>query len=199
MSVVATRNSEGRSAHTLYVLIVQYDAGHQWTIERRFSEFEDLRSALSEFMSGSSLPLLPAKTFTRSLEAGFVAWRRKELDRWVQHLMQSEFVVRSAIFAHFCGVVQQMGERAVSSALPTELKSITDPQFGINDCHYCSLSAQEQLIFTACEDVNPLSKLERKLTNIRLPWESQGQAASAHTAAATDHHHCSPSAPMPRA
>ena len=174
VSVVSSRTSEGRSPHIVYVVIVQFDEAHQWTIERRFSEFEDLRTALSEFMTGASLPLLPAKTFTRSLDPGFIAWRRRELDRWVQHLMQSEFAVRSVIFHHFCAVGQHMGDAEVGRYLPVELKSMADPQFGINDCHHHRVDG---VMFTACEDVNVLSRIERKLTNIRLPWEAQGGVA----------------------
>ena len=180
VTVVSSRNSEGRNSHTLYVLIVEYDPQHQWTIERRFSEFEDLRTALSEFIQGPALPLLPAKTFTRSLDPGFIAWRRKELDRWMQHVLQSEFVQRSVIFAHFCGVQQQLGEKAVGYYLPVETKSMTDPQFGLNDCFH---HEKDGVMFTACEDVNVLSKLERKLTNIRLPWEAQGCRSCSDVAA----------------
>ena len=174
VSVVSSRASDGRSPHTLYVVIVQHDDSHQWTIERRFSEFEDLRTALSEFMTGPSLPLLPAKTFTRSLDPAFIAWRRRELDRWVQQVMASEFAVRSVIFHTFCEVGKHMGEREVGGYLPVEMKSMADPQFGINDCHHHQVDG---VMFTACEDVNVLSKIERKLTNIRLPWEAQGGVA----------------------
>ena len=178
VSVVSTRTSDGRSAHTLYVVVVQYNAATHWTLERRFSEFEDLRSHLAEFLPDTHLPLLPAKTFTRSLDAHFVAWRRKELDAWMRVVLQSEFVRRSGSFAAFIEVSKHVDEGETRRWTPVEQRGMTDPHFGIADCHYHrSEQPKEELMFTACEDVHVLSRIERKLSNMRLPWEQQGGVA----------------------
>ena len=172
VSVVASRTSEGRNPHTLYVVIVQYNATTQWTIDRRFSDFEQLRLHLSEFLPPTHLPLLPAKTFTRSLDPHFVSWRRKELDSWMRVVMQSEFVRRSGAFAAFLEAPKHVGEHELRRWAPVELKGMVDPHFGITDCWY---ERREELMFTACEDIHVLSRIERKLSNMRLPWEQQGQ------------------------
>lgn len=173
VNVLAARQSEGRSAYTLYVIMVQWAHSQEWSIERRFSEFEELRTRLNELVP-NELPPLPAKTLTRIMDASFVAQRKQDLDRWIQHIQQCEFIRRCSIYQSFLGVDNHVTPSIANAHLPVERQAVVDPQFGLNHAVY---HPAEQLMFTACEDVHLLSKLERKLTNMRMPWEKQGGLA----------------------
>jgi hypothetical protein len=66
----------------------------------------------------------------------------------------------------------QSSHRAASLVGVNE-QCIRDPQFGVADFFY---DEKDLTVFTACEDVHTLSRLDSQISNFRLPWEKPGAA-----------------------
>lgn len=169
VTVPTSHQSDGRNPHTIYVLVVQWDAKLSYSVERRFSEFEDLRAKLVEFVE--NIPPLPGKTLLRTFDSSFIESRRAALDSWIRAVLAIEFVVKSSMFAYFLQVDVHVGPDVIGKHAPSEIKCVNDPQFGINALSYDDANL---VLFTACEDVHILSRIDRQLSNLRLPWEKSG-------------------------
>ena len=111
-----------------------------------------------------------------------------------QSMLAVKFVVTSKEFRSFLEIPRNVDN--VPNPYPTEIKRITDPQFGVNDFVY---DERDLVIFTACEvcsaallcccvlnrvvllqDVHTLSRIDSHISNFRLPWEKPGDSLAAH-------------------
>jgi len=167
VSVSATRTSDTGS-HTLYVLLVKWDAQTSWTVARRFNDFVTLRTKLSEYIQ--DLPALPAKTWLRSFAPDFVAKRKHSLHLWINEIMNIPAVAASKEVYTFLQLDVNVPTLSQFTQ-PLEIKTLCDQQFGINEFHY---DEKEMVLFSVCEDVSTMSRWDTKLSNTKLPWEKPG-------------------------
>ena len=86
MQVVAAElNSEGSKDVVIYKIRVADGTG-EWTVSRRFRNFEALHRALKE--APTYRLKMPAKrVFTHSQTVEFVEERRQQLDVYLQHIL----------------------------------------------------------------------------------------------------------------
>lgn len=140
----------------------------KWTVAKRFSDFDSLREKLSELMSAQSFPSFPAKTVLRSADPTFIKERQTQLNAWLTGIAKIVAVANSSEFLGFLRADEHIP--FTDLIVPKAIKAITDPQFGINDFVY---DEKQLVMFTACEDAFALSRLDTKLTNIKMPWEKK--------------------------
>ncbi len=157
---------------TLYNIAVAIpSAGLEWTVQRRFSEFDTLYQVLSEH--SSALPSLPAKTWWfRNMSEDVINTRKLELDVFLKKLVTIPHARHSRELIAFLSVLDHA--LPDTSQVPVSFASITDRNFGVNDFVY---APEEGLVITACEDADLISRLDSQLSNMPLPWETRSKNA----------------------
>lgn len=179
ITVTHTETSSENKSNTFYTLFfiqIQWAASpdtnnnniNKWTVSHRYSEFESLRSTLSLHIN--NLPPLPAKTWLRSFDSKLIEQRKSGLQQWLQSVAEIEFIARHPLWHTFLQLPESITNHLIQS-IPIEIKSIKDPQFGVCCCSYYEA---ELIMFTATEDCNLLSRIDRKVSNMRFPWETKG-------------------------
>jgi len=153
-----------------------------WTVSKRFSEFQEVHDALAQYCT--SLPLLPEKTFLRSLEPDFIENRRVRLNVYMQALVALPYARNSRVLLNFLDVYKHL--RPDTSMLPRVYQTISDRNYGTNDVYY---SAEDGFLLAACEDVAVLAKIESKLGYLGSFFSSLAQSASGSTSSAQDQVH----------
>eukprot|EP00474_Spongospora_subterranea_P000516 CRZ00974.1 hypothetical protein [Spongospora subterranea] len=164
--------------HTAYVIIVDAtcDDGTrihaatenrvQWILNKRYSTFSRLHSALST--NFRRLPPLPPKKFGFNMEAVFVEERRNALDNYLSQLMKIEAVLQSEELGSFL----ELNDHGVQLMVPHRLVAdtiLSDPKFGVR-----AMCCRDEFVFTGCEDLAIFHRLDSLLTNAKFPWEKQG-------------------------
>lgn len=90
--VAAELAAEGGKDVVIYNIRVADGAG-EWTVSRRFRNFETLHRALREVASLRGLRLPAKKMFGQQHSVEFVEERRQQLDAYLQELLQHPAVV----------------------------------------------------------------------------------------------------------
>jgi hypothetical protein len=103
--IVSHSLSPESAAAVLYRILVE-SRDSSWQVEHRFSEFEQLLSAVlplySEQLHGQpSLPALPPKTWLPSRNENFVQERQEALQSFMQDLLQRKDICRLQPVRHF--------------------------------------------------------------------------------------------------
>lgn len=154
------------SSVTFYDIRVTHNRDTHWTVAKRFSDFDALRERLTELML--EVPFLPAKTVLRSLAPTFVKERQTQLNQWLLDIAKIPAAANSTDFLGFLRVDENVSFEDL--VVPRLIKTISDPQFGVNDFVY---DEKQLVVFTACEEAFALSRLDTKLSNLRMPWEKK--------------------------
>lgn len=178
------QHGEGRSTYVTYTIKVIYQSPSiiqpiQWTVNRRYSEFVDLYKYISSVYS--NVDKLPDKTWYKpkdwfhTLDSTFIEYRLKELNNWLQHIKQYEFVIRSLQYKNFILFTQNVHNDIYNTEfVPKQLSSqITvhtqrnniNLQHGINQTIYIESS---YITLCACEQPSILSRLNASAHNITI-------------------------------
>ncbi|GAB5370900.1 hypothetical protein AAMO2058_001533200 [Amorphochlora amoebiformis] len=171
VEIPSARSAGIKSKYTVYVIVVSWvNSGNAWTTQRRFREFSKLHKTLSEVFQ--RMPPLPPKTIwgiTQTLELAFVEKRRALLEKYLQELIKIEGMMNTVSLCEFLEIPSHVQLSTLS--VPVEVSSLKERQFGINQF---ILDEKSGAIFTACEEVKILNRMDAHLSNIRMPWEEQG-------------------------
>ncbi|KAG9123552.1 hypothetical protein FRC07_014772 [Ceratobasidium sp. 392] len=73
------------------------------TVQRRFSHFAFLHTALSRKLPGIALPPLPAKQYAGRFQGEFVEARRNDLERWLARVVRHPVARYSEVVTFFLG------------------------------------------------------------------------------------------------
>ena len=73
----------------------------QWTMIKRYNQFEELHGRLKRGMSAAFSASLPKKHFFGNLDAEFIRQRKKELDKYLSQLLWNKQVLSSSELRHF--------------------------------------------------------------------------------------------------
>eukprot|EP00291_Cryptomonas_curvata_P008132 CAMPEP_0172187852 /NCGR_PEP_ID=MMETSP1050-20130122/21580_1 /TAXON_ID=233186 /ORGANISM="Cryptomonas curvata, Strain CCAP979/52" /LENGTH=241 /DNA_ID=CAMNT_0012862245 /DNA_START=201 /DNA_END=922 /DNA_ORIENTATION=+ len=87
----------GSGEHAVYVMRVTYN-GRRWTVERRFSEFDDLDKELTRLFSRDPsvrLSHFPSKKWVGGLSRELLDRRKQKLEAYVQDLVAQAKLVRT--------------------------------------------------------------------------------------------------------
>mmetsp|Transcript_21420 Transcript_21420/g.29998 ORF Transcript_21420/g.29998 Transcript_21420/m.29998 type:complete len:751 (+) Transcript_21420:249-2501(+) len=171
---IPTSKTQGeKSKYTEYVIVVKWlKSGEVWTVSRRYSEFAKLHKTMSDIFQG--IASLPPKTWglTNNFQKDFIEKRRKGLEKYMKALILLEGAMNTVSLVEFLLIPEKI--KLTQSAVPIEITKIEEPKFGINQFLF---DDETGAVFTACEEVKILNKFDAHLSNIRMPWEDQGNIA----------------------
>eukprot|EP00808_Paulinella_micropora_P025666 g31007.t1 len=183
VEVISTRTKEppsGRGGlfsfhkpYTVYTLQVTLNSGLKHTVDRRFSQFDNLRNHLTRILA--KVPGLPAKTFGGSTKPEVVEARKKLLAQWLAQLLGMAAVQNARSFWDFLDILksrqQDAKQPAPSAFLPerVKIKSIRDDDFVFGVTQFC-LDAGDRTLFMVYRDSYVLSRLDSRLTNAVLEF-----------------------------
>ncbi|KAG8711808.1 hypothetical protein FRC09_020397 [Ceratobasidium sp. 395] len=91
------------------------------TVQRRFSHFAFLHTALSRKLPGIALPPLPAKQYAGRFQGEFVEARRNDLERWLARVVRHPVARYSEVLTFFLGCESDMEWKRL---LPQHLKTM---------------------------------------------------------------------------
>jgi len=87
------------NTHTEYMIHVKTSLNHyknsEFSVARRYSDFNWLREQLAENNKGYLIPPLPEKAVLNRFNAEFVEYRRKELERFLQRVVAHHHLCQS--------------------------------------------------------------------------------------------------------
>lgn len=90
-TVVLDKHTTHADGYALYLLTVKCGT-QSWTVQRRYSEFDDLLAGLRTVLTGPGLelPALPPKTWSRDLSPDFLSERTRALAAFLHGLLRLE-------------------------------------------------------------------------------------------------------------
>lgn len=136
----------------LYVISVHYTvpapllkAGEQpvidWTVSHRYSDFEALRSKLTEL--STNVPALPGKSWFGSLSNDLVNTRKTGLTTWLAECVSRPWILERPEWVEFLAVARNVPPARRLEWTPLEIKQVkntpvagTSATYGVNDLVY---------------------------------------------------------------
>ena len=97
--VAAELNTEGSKDVVIYKIRVADSTG-EWTVSRRFRNFESLQRRLKE-LPGFRVRMPAKRVFTHSQNVGFVEERRQQLDQYLQQILGDDSLTGASPAALF--------------------------------------------------------------------------------------------------
>ncbi|CAD8199045.1 unnamed protein product [Paramecium pentaurelia] len=150
----------------LFILLVSKRDGQQWTLEKRYSEFDDLNNNLKKVFT--TLPPLPGKTLFKLKEHVDIEKRRVGLDYYIKELLKRPDVFNSESMKQFLQLEKHAQEQVVNP--PKMLGEITGFIHGLRDFY---IERSQNVIFVLSSDMNVASRVDAYLTNMKMPWEKE--------------------------
>lgn len=151
-----------------YTLLVTH-ADQSWEVKKRFSDFSALHELLKRRLP--SVPDLPAKSVVRKFSVEYMELRKQLIVAYLKDLTSRRDVMNSPEVWTFFNLQEQSAAftQASGAAEPMLVAEVHEAAFGIVDFAY---DAAEGLLLLGATDISWASRLDTKITNIKLPWES---------------------------
>lgn len=148
-----------------------------WTISRRYSDFEALRSRLNEF--STVVPSLPGKSWLGHMSSEFIQTRKNGLNAFLHDAIQLAWITDSNAWREFLDVTSHVPGKYLYHWAPIEIKAVRNhtttgaagatESYGVNDLVYLP---KQLVMFMGMEDQRLLQKVDNFVTSkFRLPWD----------------------------
>eukprot|EP01017_Pseudomicrothorax_dubius_P028231 TRINITY_DN3344_c0_g1_i5.p1 TRINITY_DN3344_c0_g1~~TRINITY_DN3344_c0_g1_i5.p1 ORF type:complete len:282 (-),score=74.70 TRINITY_DN3344_c0_g1_i5:62-907(-) len=147
-----------------YEVVVNSRDGKKWELEKRFKDFDTLHQALKRVFS--NIPDLPSKSLWTLSEAAQIERRREQLEKYMQLLVGRPDILNSEVMRMFLQIENFAPDAVVNP--PKLLQEISSFVLGVRDFKY---EVEKGLLFVGISDMNPASRIDSYLTNMKLPWE----------------------------
>lgn len=141
----------------------------KWGLEKRYSQFEELKEALSKLLSG--VPSLPGKSFFKLSSYDGLNKRKIALEGFLKECVARKDIMTSEAFREFIEIDKHSPELTTNG--PTKLSEYVDLPLGVRDFIYLKY---ENIMFLAAADMNIASRIDAYITNVNLPWEKKTDA-----------------------
>jgi len=166
-SFLKTRMSIVKSGqHVEFTFRVQHEA-HQWQIRKRFSEVADLHDILKRRLP--SVPKMPEKSTVRQFSVEYLEQRKTALQVYIQELVRRRDAVNCREVQVFFGMPDNVPTfRQPSGCEPVQSAEVQEAVFGITSFVY---EPMQGLLLLGASDCSWTSRMDTKITNIKLPWE----------------------------
>jgi len=167
LAVLKARISVGGSGqHVEYTVRVLHE-GKEWTVKRRFNEVASLHDVLKKRLHG--LPEPPAKSVVRQFSVEYLEARKAGLNAYLAELCRRRDVLNCKEAQVFFGLPEHAaGFRYPGAAEPVQVAEVHEAAFGIADADY---DPMQGLLLLGSTDSSWTSRMDTKITNIKLPWE----------------------------
>eukprot|EP00401_Gymnodinium_catenatum_P064136 CAMPEP_0117500314 /NCGR_PEP_ID=MMETSP0784-20121206/22712_1 /TAXON_ID=39447 /ORGANISM="" /LENGTH=672 /DNA_ID=CAMNT_0005295519 /DNA_START=43 /DNA_END=2058 /DNA_ORIENTATION=- len=152
--------------HVEYTLRVHHE-GKTWTLRKRFAEVAELHDALRRRLP--STPELPAKSAMRQFNSEYIEARKAGLNSYLQDLASRRDALNCREVQQFFGLPEQFAAfRQAHASEPVQTAEVHEAAFGVADFAY---DPMEGLLLLGAADASWTSRIDTKITNIKLPWE----------------------------
>lgn len=152
--------------HVEYILGVQAE-GKSWRLRKRFAEFASLHDTLSRRLH--NVPPMPAKSVMRGFEPAYLESRKNSLNAYVEQILRRRDVLNCSEIHQFFGLLEELPSfRQPHASEPIQAAEVHEAAFGITDFKY---DPMQGLLLVGATDCSWTSRMDTKITNIKLPWE----------------------------
>jgi len=156
----------GSGQHVEYTLRVLH-GGKEWSVKRRFNEVVSLHEVLKKRLH--SLPEPPGKSMVRQFSVEYLEARKAGLNAYLGELCRRRDVLNCKETQIFFGLPEHAaGFRYPGAAEPVQVAEVHEAAFGITDADY---DPMQGLLLLGSSDCSWTSRIDTKITNIKLPWE----------------------------
>lgn len=153
--------------HVEYVLQVRMNGSSPWSLRRRFQQISTMHQSLRRRVA--SLPELPAKSVVRQFSPEYLESRKNAIAAYLKELAARRDILNCLEAQDFFGMSERdPGLRTRSLREPFHAAEVQECNFGINSFVH---DATRGLLLLGASDCNWVSRMDTKLTNIKLPWE----------------------------
>ena len=132
--------------------------GYEWTVARRYSEFEEIMKQLRFHFS--NLPALPGKTFFALKKAREIEDRRKKLDDWLQHILKRDEFYANDKFSEFFELEEHASDKLLNKICL--VGRLTHAAFGYRDI---LILQEENIMFSLTSQMDATTRMDSYLTN----------------------------------
>jgi len=156
----------GSGQHVEYTVRVLHE-GKEWSVKRRFNEVVSLHEVLKKRLH--SLPEPPGKSMVRQFSVEYLEARKAGLNAYLGELCRRRDVLNCKETQIFFGLPEHAaGFRYPGAAEPVQVAEVHEAAFGITDADY---DPMQGLLLLGSSDCSWTSRIDTKITNIKLPWE----------------------------
>lgn len=138
-------------------------------MEKRFSEFDQLFNGLKN--TYHSLPALPKKSYLFKMTEKEMEQRRAGLEDFLRKIIVRNDLMNSELVKQFLQLDKNASEVMVNPPKLHLEYQVEGQTKGIRDYIYVE---DQNLFIIATADQSPVNRLNAKVTNTKLPWESEG-------------------------
>jgi WD40 repeat protein len=142
--------------------------GRSWILNKRFSEFATLHELLRKRLP--SVPDLPAKSVVRQFSSDYLESRKQMIQSYLNDLTNRRDVLNCPETWAFFGLADNVVgfRQSGSTTEPVQAAEVHEAAFGIVDFAYDPIQG---LLLIGATDISWTSRMDTKITNIKLPWE----------------------------
>ena len=156
----------GKTVTFYSINVTNHYSKTNWSLVKRFSAFESLYKDLLKLLT--NIPSIPKKTLFKVSSYEALTKRRIELEQFIKECVNRKDILSSEPFKAFLEIEKNSPELAGNA--PTIVGKLEDIPLGVRDFYY---SRDEGIVFMVCSDMNIISRVDSKITNIKLPWEKK--------------------------
>jgi hypothetical protein len=157
---------EGKTV-TFYTVNVNDNFSKQkWTVEKRYSEFEQLHKDLVKLLP--NIPPIPGKSIFKITKYDQLSKRRIQLESFLRECCKRKDISGSVFIKNFLELEKHSPDLGFNA--PEKLNEWNELPLGIRDFYYYK---EENIIFIVCCDMNIASRVDAYITNVNLPWEKK--------------------------
>lgn len=154
--------------HVRYRLLVLCGSS-SWFLSKRFSEFVALQEALKKHHP--YVPELPAKTVGRNFARECLEQRRQLLNQYLSKLCKQRDLLNNAEVQQFFGLPENLvAFEQLGSQGPIQIAELREPCYSIKALAY---DPQRGVLLLGSSESSWASTMDTKITNIKLPWETE--------------------------
>ena len=162
-----TEKTINQKRETLYKLnCMSLYTNKKWSMEKLYSDFEDLYNALSQVISDP--PELSGKSVFNVTSYNGLTERQYLLQEYLHECCLRKDIISTDAFKDFLDLEKQAPELLLNR--PTLLSEFNKLPLSIQNFIYLE---DDGIIFLACSDMDMKSRIEAYITNTNLPWESK--------------------------
>lgn len=153
--------------HVVYTLRCVYDGRDTWTLQKRFSDVAALADVLMKRLP--ALPELPSKSMVRQFAPEYIQARKDALNVFLKELCSRRDALNCVETQQFFALPLKIPRfRQPDGSDPTQTAEVQEATFGITSFDYDPVQG---LLLLGAADCSWASRIDTKITNIKLPWE----------------------------
>ena len=145
------------SQKVFFQINIKYN-GYEWTVSRRYSEFEEIMKQLRFHFS--NLPALPGKSFFAMKKAREIEGRRAKLNEWLQYILKRDEFFANDKFSAFFELEEHAQDKLLNKICL--VGRLTHSAFGYRDI---LILEKEDLMFSLTSQMSATTRVDSYITN----------------------------------